>query len=224
MESQSTLEAERSELEGLRHDANGDATSALADDLKRVHKELVSTKATLEKTQREATQHADLVAELRQDLRSAEREIDRLQKLSPRPETNRRTSVASSRSSLGGDDAAATREQIVGLKSIIETLTAENKDLAEQNSKVVAEAKQLKDAQQALERTVEKCVSLPVSSARAICFARASRRAERVDSRHADAFAPSAASCRSSTILPPPRKKRLPSRPRPPPTLPSDAS
>ncbi|BGO92430.1 hypothetical protein NBRC10512_007512 [Rhodotorula toruloides] len=159
VESQSTLEAERSELEGLRHDANGDATSALADDLKRVHKELVSTKATLEKTQREATQHADLVAELRQDLRSAEREIDRLQKLSPRPETNRRTSVASSRSSLGGDDAAATREQIVGLKSIIETLTAENKDLAEQNSKVVAEAKQLKDAQQALERTVENLMS-----------------------------------------------------------------
>ncbi|BGO99648.1 hypothetical protein JCM10021v2_003324 [Rhodotorula toruloides] len=159
VESQSTLEAERSELEGLRHEANGDATSALADDLKRMHKELASTKANLEKTQREATQHADLVAELRQDLRSAEREIDRLQKLSPRPDTNRRTSVASSRSSLGGDDAAATREQIVGLKSIIETLTAENKDLAEQNSKVVAEAEQLKDAQQALERTVENLMS-----------------------------------------------------------------
>lgn len=162
LESQSTLEAERSELEGLRHEASGDATSALADDLRRVHKELASTKAKLEQTQREATQHADLVAELREDLRSAEREIDRLQKLSPPAEVGRRTSVASSRSSLGGDDAAAAREQIVGLKSIIETLTAENKDLAEQNSKVVAEAEQLKDAQQALERTVEKCVAVPL--------------------------------------------------------------
>ncbi|GJN91450.1 hypothetical protein Rhopal_004473-T1 [Rhodotorula paludigena] len=149
-ESQATLEAERSELEGLRHDASGDATAALADDLKRVHKELSVVKVELEKSQREAA----LVSELREDLRNAEKEIERLQKLSPPPDLGARRSSAAS--SIGAkDEATATRDQIVGLKTIIETLTEENRVLGEKSKAAGDEVDSLKDAQRALEATVQ---------------------------------------------------------------------
>ncbi|BGP47793.1 hypothetical protein JCM10450v2_003658 [Rhodotorula kratochvilovae] len=159
-ESQATLEAERSELEGLRHDASGDATAALADDLKRVHKELAQTKADLERTQRDAAQHAGLVTELREDLCNAEKEIERLQKLSPPSPRDLAGRRSSSSSSIGGkDEATATRDQIVGLKSIIETLTEENKQLGERNKAIEGETDHLKDAQRALEATVENLMA-----------------------------------------------------------------
>ncbi|CEQ41011.1 SPOSA6832_02692, partial [Sporobolomyces salmonicolor] len=142
-ESQSTLEAERYELEGLRHEANGDAS--LADDLKRVSRELASAKADFEKLQRDAAQNSDLVTELREDLRAAEKEIERLQKLELPTPDSRRASVASTRSSIGGkDEATATRDQIVGLKSIISTLTEENQELLERNQTLLGESQELK--------------------------------------------------------------------------------
>ena len=150
-ESQATLEAERSELEGLRHDASGDATASLADDLKRVHKELSTTKADLERTQGDAAQHTALVGDLRADLRNAEKEIERLQKLTPPSPSNARASRRSS-SSSSLEDPSATREQIVGLKSIIETLTEENKQLVDRNKAIAGETESL------------KCVLLPFSS------------------------------------------------------------
>ncbi|GAA5867390.1 hypothetical protein JCM1840_002120 [Sporobolomyces johnsonii] len=157
-ESQSTLEAERYELEGLRHEANGDAS--LADDLKRVSRELASAKADFEKVQRDAAQNSDLVSELREDLRAAEKEIERLQKLELPTPDSRRASVASTRSSMGGkDEATATRDQIVGLKSIISTLTEENQALLERNQTLLGESQELKNAQQALEATVENLMN-----------------------------------------------------------------
>ncbi|GAA5824364.1 hypothetical protein JCM3770_001840 [Rhodotorula araucariae] len=159
-ESQATLEAERSELEALRHDASGDATAGLADDLKRVHRELAQTKADLERTQRDAAQHAGLVTELREDLRNAEKEIERLQKLSPSSPRVPAARRSSSSSSIGGkDEATATRDQIVGLKSIIETLTEENKQLDERNKAIEGETDGLRDAQRALEATVENLMA-----------------------------------------------------------------
>lgn len=109
-----------------------------------MHKELAGTKADLERTQREAAQHNVLVGELREDLRNAEREIERLQKLAPpspapRDSAGRRSSSASSL-----EDPSATREQIVGLKSIIETLTEENKQLVDRNKAIVGETDSLK--------------------------------------------------------------------------------
>ncbi|GAA5981430.1 hypothetical protein JCM11641_004760 [Rhodosporidiobolus odoratus] len=147
LESQSTLEAERSELEGLRHETNGDATASLADDLKRVHKDLATTRLELEKAQRDAT----LVAELREDLRNAEKEIERLA-----------VSVVDGqkRSSIGGkDEATASREQIVGLKSIVATLTEENQTLLEKNQSTEQRADELSDSQKALEATIENLMT-----------------------------------------------------------------
>ncbi|GAA5834994.1 hypothetical protein JCM11251_000132 [Rhodosporidiobolus azoricus] len=152
-ESQATLEAERSELEGLRHDASGDATAALSDDLKRVAKELASTKSQLETAQRDAA----LVAELREDLRNAEREIERLQKLASPPDPAGRR--ASSGSIGGKDEATATRDQIVGLKTIISTLTEENQQLAEKNKALEGKTEELSDSQRALEATVENLMA-----------------------------------------------------------------
>ncbi|GAA5914168.1 hypothetical protein JCM6882_004944 [Rhodosporidiobolus microsporus] len=152
-ESQATLEAERSELEGLRHDASGDATASLADDLKRVHKELASTRSQLEAAERDA----GLVSELREDLRNAEKEIERLQKLSTPPELGgRRVSTGS----VGGkDEATATRDQIVGLKTIITTLTEENQQLVEKNKELEGKTEELSDSQKALEATVENLMT-----------------------------------------------------------------
>ncbi|KPV75269.1 uncharacterized protein RHOBADRAFT_53266 [Rhodotorula graminis WP1] len=158
-ESQATLEAERSELEGLRHDASGDATASIADDLKRVHNELSATKADLERTQRDAAQHTGLVGELRTDLRNAEKEIERLQKLAPPSPSSNVGARSSSSSSSSPEDPSATREQIVGLKSIIETLTEENKQLVDRNKAIEGETAGLKDSQRALEMTVENLMA-----------------------------------------------------------------
>lgn len=135
----------------------------------------------LEKAQR----NAGVVSELREDVRNAEREIERLQKLSSASlsvngaSPERRSSVGS----LAGakDEAATTRDQIVGLKAIVATLTEENQTLLERNKQLQSRFEDLgcvvflpecrigidrllplpkSDSHKALEATVEKYVLL----------------------------------------------------------------
>ncbi|KWU44383.1 hypothetical protein RHOSPDRAFT_33944 [Rhodotorula sp. JG-1b] len=105
-ESQSTLEAERSELEGLRRQEDDSTTSALADDLQRAQRDLATSKSELERAERESHQLGELVTRLRQDLRHAEAEIQRLAQ--PHP---------------------STRNEVNELRIIVDSLTAENKEL-----------------------------------------------------------------------------------------------
>lgn len=107
-ESQSTLEAERSELEGLRQDDS--TTSALADDLQRAQCDLATSKSELERAERESHQLGELVTRLRQDLRHAEAEI---QCLAQQPQ---------------GQSSSAQNE-VNELRIIVDSLTAENKEL-----------------------------------------------------------------------------------------------
>lgn len=166
-ESQTALEDSRSEVEGLRHDAG----TSLADDLSRANKQILSLS-------REATRNAEIVDQLRDDLRAAEKEISashlRLGRqgsiderqatttpvqmptqdtpnLHPSPggSSRRRDSIASSagssRRSIGPkDDGAALREQIVGLKVIIRTLTDDNQNLMDRNKTLMSESTELR--------------------------------------------------------------------------------
>ncbi|GAA6044179.1 hypothetical protein JCM8097_007224 [Rhodosporidiobolus ruineniae] len=151
---QSTLEAERVELEGLRDSASGDASAPLVDELKRV-------RAELDKAQREAS----TAAELRDDLRIAEKEIERLQRLSlsvpTSPDANGHGGRRSSAASLLGakDEATATRDTIVGLKTIIQTLTEENEGLLKENKELQGRVEELSDSAKALEATVENLMT-----------------------------------------------------------------
>ncbi|GAA5871571.1 hypothetical protein JCM16303_000797 [Sporobolomyces ruberrimus] len=149
-ESQATLETERNELEGLRHDANG----GNSEDLKRITRELASAKSDFAALQQESTKNARLVDELRQDLRIAEKEIERLQSYE---EKDRRGSVASS---IGGkDEMTSAKDQIVGLKSIVSTLTDENQQLVDRSKALEEDAAELRTTQQALETTVENLMN-----------------------------------------------------------------
>ncbi|GAA6022674.1 hypothetical protein JCM11491_000560 [Sporobolomyces phaffii] len=150
-ESQATLETERNELEGLRHEANGGSTS---EDLKRVTRELGAAKSDFAALQQESSKNARLVDELRQDLRAAEKEIERLQRYEER---DRRGSVASS---IGGkDEMTSAKDQIVGLKSIVTTLTDENQQLVDRSKSLEEDAAELKATQRALEATVENLMN-----------------------------------------------------------------
>ncbi|GAA5968349.1 hypothetical protein JCM3765_002911 [Sporobolomyces pararoseus] len=149
-ESQATLETERNELEGLRHDANG----GNSEDLKRITRELASAKSDFATLQQESSKNSRLVDELRQDLRVAEKEIERLQRFE---EKDRRGSIASS---IGGkDEMTSAKDQIVGLKSIVSTLTDENQQLVDRSKTLEEDAAELRATQQALEATVENLMN-----------------------------------------------------------------
>ncbi|GAA5988041.1 hypothetical protein JCM5350_004149 [Sporobolomyces pararoseus] len=149
-ESQATLETERNELEGLRHDANG----GNSEDLKRITRELASAKSDFAALQQESSKNSRLVDELRQDLRAAEKEIERLQRFE---EKDRRGSIASS---IGGkDEMTSAKDQIVGLKSIVSTLTDENQQLVDRSKTLEEDAAELRATQQALEATVENLMN-----------------------------------------------------------------
>ncbi|GAA5909177.1 uncharacterized protein JCM6883_005796 [Sporobolomyces salmoneus] len=149
-ESQATLETERNELEGLRHEASG----GNSEDLKRITRELASAKSDFSTLQQESLKNARLVDELRQDLRIAEKEIERLQGYE---EKDRRGSVASS---IGGkDEMTSAKDQIVGLKSIVSTLTDENQQLVDRSKVLEEDAAELRATQQALEATVENLMN-----------------------------------------------------------------
>ena len=173
MESQRTLEEERSELEGLRVDASGGASAGLAEEIKRATKQIATLtterQAALQEAE-EARLDAQTTSALVQELES---ELDRLRlaqrglqsrsgslgspqqrptqdsspnSLQPSPNRNR-DSIASngSRKSFGAkDEATATKEQILGLKVIIKGLEEENAEVLERNKTLVAETKQLK--------------------------------------------------------------------------------
>ncbi|GAA5935557.1 uncharacterized protein JCM15063_001076 [Sporobolomyces koalae] len=150
-ESQATLELERNELEVLRHDANG----GNSDDLKRITQELATTKTEFAKLQAESSKNVRLVNELREDLRAAEKEIERLQK--HESNQDRRGSLTPS---IGGkDDMTAAKDQIVGLKSIVSTLTDENQQLVDRSKALEDDAAELRSTQQALEATVENLMN-----------------------------------------------------------------
>ncbi|GAA6064507.1 hypothetical protein JCM10212_004868 [Sporobolomyces blumeae] len=153
-ESQATLEIERNELEGLRHDANG-GDALVMEDLKRVSRELANVKADYASLQQDSAKNSRLVDDLRQDLRAAEKEIERLQRLEGAGD--RRGSVASS---IGGkDEMTSAKDQIVGLKSIISSLTEENQQLAERAKVLEEDTQELRSTQQALETTVENLMN-----------------------------------------------------------------
>jgi chromosome segregation ATPase len=95
LDAQTRLEEERSELEGLRSDATGTAAANVAEDLKQANKQLealklekVTTNRALAEAQTVQRQSAELIEQLRADLRAAEKELEGLQ--------------------LAGDAAAAT--------------------------------------------------------------------------------------------------------------------
>ncbi|GAA5830650.1 hypothetical protein JCM5353_007570 [Sporobolomyces roseus] len=149
-ESQATLETERNELEGLRHEANGSSS----EDLKRISRELANAKSDFATLQQESTKNSRLVDELRQDLRAAEKEIERLQRFE---EKDRRGSIASS---IGGkDEMTSAKDQIVGLKSIVSGLTEENQQLVDMSKLLEEDAAELRATQQALEATVENLMN-----------------------------------------------------------------
>lgn len=195
---------ERAEVERLRSDVQGTtATLDVSDELKTSKADQEALVRQLEASRKELARSNELVAELRADLRMAEKELDgnnrhsirrdlssnELEVLSspgtmasdlggigglrrertslyrknstPVQQTSqdlpnllaspgRRDSVASNSSkrsigAAGGRDEVATlREQIVGLKVIIETLTLENHELAEKNKVLLDESAELK--------------------------------------------------------------------------------
>lgn len=108
-ESHSTLEAERSELEGLRRQEDDSTAASLADDLQRAQRDLATNKSELERAERESHQLGELVTRLRQDLRHAEAEI---QRLAQQPQGQ-----------------LSTQNEVNELRIIVDSLTAENKEL-----------------------------------------------------------------------------------------------
>ncbi|BGP56477.1 hypothetical protein JCM8202v2_004097 [Rhodotorula sphaerocarpa] len=111
-EAHSTLEAERSELEGLRHDVQDDSDQ---DTLRQAQRDLAVARADLERSERDATQLGALVTELRRDLAQAKEEVSSLQASNPGSDRQ------------AGD--ADQRAHVTSLKARIETLSAENDQL-----------------------------------------------------------------------------------------------
>ncbi|KAL8277495.1 hypothetical protein RQP46_010125 [Phenoliferia psychrophenolica] len=174
LESQTALESERSELEHFRlsTDPSSPSSSSSPD-----HDSLHALQLQLSRS-------TELVTSLREDLRQAEKEIDRFHRLStpvpsvqPTQDTpnlspsggRKRDSIASSvssRKSLGGsagaggkDDRNAMKEQIVGLKVLLQATKEENAELGERNKVLMTESQELRDAQRALESTVENLMN-----------------------------------------------------------------
>lgn len=182
IDSQAALEEERSELEGLRGEHVGGAAADVdGDELRRAHRELVKAQKEADQARCEAQQQAELVGELRADLRNADKELERkaaggdtlgamqrresstagLVTLENGHSPSRRDSVASNgsrRRSIGPvkDEASTAKDSIVGFKLIISTLTDENAGLVAANKQLGEETKDLQDAHRALEVTVEK--------------------------------------------------------------------
>lgn len=84
VESQTALENERSEVETLRQDATSASSITLADEAKRAQRQIVTLKTEramaikdLGVARRETDETSQHVEQLRQDLRAAEKEIDR---------------------------------------------------------------------------------------------------------------------------------------------------
>lgn len=63
---------------------------------------------------------------------------------SPSGPNGKRDSIISNSSRGGKDEATAIREQIVGLKMIISTLTEENQQMADRNKSLMNEAQELR--------------------------------------------------------------------------------
>ncbi|KAI5475270.1 CAP-Gly domain-containing protein [Pseudohyphozyma bogoriensis] len=181
LESQVALEEERSELEGLRHDAGG-PDAGVADDLKRANKELVKLRTERDEARRDLTRNSELISELRDDLKTAERELDRYHQakangsstpvqqqptqdtsngIATSPTLARRDSLQSvgSRRSIGGKDEATASKELMGLKILYSTLQEENRDLAQKNKTLLEETQGLRDGQRALEVTVENLMN-----------------------------------------------------------------
>ncbi|SGZ26956.1 BQ5605_C025g10008 [Microbotryum silenes-dioicae] len=176
-ESQATLEDERSELEGLRSDVVGGASAGIADELKRANKLVGKLQEELDEVKQSKAQQVERVSELQTQLDEALLSISQRSSIptqAPTQDTgsassqlsptsvsmNRReSSLASSggRRSVGSqaDEIADAHEQIVGLKIIIKSLEDDNSVLSERNIALGNEVQDLKDAQQALETTVE---------------------------------------------------------------------
>lgn len=147
----------------------------------------------LEDARREATRNAELVTELREDLRAAEKEIDKCHRSpartgsivsdsgspssspveprsdrlsvlrlntstpvqqtsqdipsafsSPTTQRDSATSLSNRRSASGKDELTAMREQIVGLKVIITTLTEENQQMVDRNKSLMSDSQELR--------------------------------------------------------------------------------
>lgn len=183
VDSQAALEEERSELEGLRGQGGGGQGEGEAEELTVARTELGRVQAEAEEARREAERQAELVAELRADLRNAEKELERkaagggdvLGSIQRRESSSsgllpvenghspggRRDSVASNgsrRRSIGPvkDEASTAKDSIVGFKLIISNLTEENAGLVSANKRLEEETGELRDAQRALEVTVDK--------------------------------------------------------------------
>ena len=156
-ESQMEAESLRTELAQLRH---AEPPASSLDDFRR----------TIHSLTQDASRSSDLVKELREDLRQAEREIEKghqvlllsreaqqaptqdTESLSPTSTGGRRrdstmrgwngkASVASAEDEGLGD---IMREQVIGLKSMIETLTDDNQELWDKNNALVTESLELR--------------------------------------------------------------------------------
>lgn len=169
-ESQATLEEERSELEGLRHE--GGATVGLADEVKRANKQIASIKADRDR-------QIELVNDLRRDLQAVQKELelaqtsslvrvdstdsDQVGQLRPRTPVQqptqdtpnrlpsptslrKRDSIASSgsRRSMTGKEDVVVRDEIVGLKMLLSQAEDDNKHLLERNKELMVESQELK--------------------------------------------------------------------------------
>lgn len=130
-----------------------------------------------EDARRDSAKTAELVQQLQDDLRAAEKELEQLQvshpglqsrngsfatdrsrtppqyptqdttpsSLQPSPSHKRDSIVStSSRRSLGKDEATVTKDQIVGLKIIIQGLEEENAEMSERNKQLLNESQELK--------------------------------------------------------------------------------
>ncbi|KAK4054107.1 hypothetical protein OIV83_001132 [Microbotryomycetes sp. JL201] len=203
LDSQVRLEEERAELETLRRDASGGGAT---EELAQAHKQIAILKTerqaaqqTSETLRQEIDKHLGHVEDLKEEVRSLERDLDQVRLanralqdtsrhdsigslsspargfgstqvqgspirgggLSP-VQDRRRDSLASSssRQSFGGkDEVTAQKDQIVGLKAIVQSLEQENAELADKNKVLMAETTDLRDRQSALEAKAERLVA-----------------------------------------------------------------
>lgn len=179
-ESQRALENERAELETLRVDSS---TSGHAEKTAQLQRQLTAAQdeareaqqhakdleeeiSLLEdiKTDQMATQSSETsqqIEQLQSDLKAKTEEVEALQ--AKRDAQFKRSSSSSNYSSLSTrdrEDVPSLKDQIVGLKVIIGQLTDENQELSQQNKDLLTQADTLREAQKALETTVDRYVLL----------------------------------------------------------------
>jgi CAP-Gly domain-containing linker protein 1 len=171
-ESKSTLDKERNEVERLR--GGNQESSQLEAKLNSLRKQADDLNEEIQLLEEIKSEHMELQAETSTASKAAETEILRLRaelgKKDERISSLQRecTSLSITGSPILGsrrgsgasviiteDEQKSMRDQIIGLKMIVNQLTDENHDYSEQNKQLLAEALMLKEAQKALESTVE---------------------------------------------------------------------